>query len=915
MGLFTEEQLQQAYEASKMPFRRAASTPKPAPWKPVSGAVVPAVEGIAEIAVSPFALGQMAGKALALPTEGEAQAQADYTRLFGRPPVDVSPEAIAEAEKPYYHPFEPPVSAVESFLDDITTAPSKLARFLRQLMGAGEPTTFGEQAYEDLFRTLSQVFALRGIGLPGAQTAIGEAGLGTLSSVLGATAAEFDEIPELEALARVVPYLVAPIRALLATPGTRNVGRAVAEAAKQAEVQLGRELTQQELAALQQMIEAEAQQLLRAEELAGAELGVEAARDELAAARMATADIEGFQAIGTAGQTTEEAVRALEAAGTKSQALKILEDNQQAAGAAEVDAIKKRLKLQSLPGQKALPTEKTAQQVRKQVQQARTKQAKVFTERYRDWDSKYGQLSGIVDASELGDLLDLGTGIVKDIRASVAQSTSDTVRQALGELADDLASKLASVAEGGGALNVQVSDLRNIQKAINERMKFSVPGDKVRMLEGLNIAVDDLLRSLVGEEGHAELLKLSADYRQFKSVFDNNPVIRPFLADWKSASDALKRINDAGDMTALLKATNPATAELVSKYHLQDILKGTPEQALTALEKMGHVGAGMKAAEYERLLRDLRSAQNVVETRGLIRAADDFAKIASDSKHTFTVRQRALEAVNEIEAQLLQLPEAKGAVKRLQEARRKYAEAQAKFEQVQKRAVSTAVKQDRPTAIKHFLDKEKPTYSMVSKMLDEAQSLGGSAPSLVADAVVDHYLGKAFDNPYKLSQALLDHQEILTKVMPLSSIEQIRALADRMPDIIQKVNAMGPKAIERFTKDLPSMYKGKGIYGWLRRVALEKLTYATKAGLPVTRLIEDILSGNASRMGRAFDAIAQFKIGMPRPILQGYEEEAKPTPTATSRPSQQVRPRTKSTLFSDEQLKAALDASKQALKR
>lgn len=125
---------------------------------------------------------------------------------------------------------------------------------------------------------------------------------------------------------------------------------------------------------------------------------------------------------------------------------------------------------------------------------------------------------------------------------------------------------------------------------------------------------------------------------------------------------------------------------------------------------------------------------------------------------------------------------------------------------------------------------------------------------------------------------------------------------------------MGPQAIERFTRDLPSMYKGKGIYGWLRRVALEKLTYATKASLPVTRLIEDILSGNASRMGRAFDAIAQFKIGMPRPILPGYEE-AKPTPTATSRRSQQVRPRTKSTLFSDEQLKAALKASKRALKR
>jgi len=207
--------------------RRDKKAPKTASepqrdWKPVSGTIVPAVTagtivpavtGVAEAIQLPMTLGRFLGEYQAqAPFQGEAQAQRDYDRMFGRPPVDLSPEAIAEAEKPYYpekpyyHPLEGLTSILEKGLSAVQEAPHALEKFLREQLDVGEPTTGPQRSYEDLVKTISQTFTARGVGLPGAETRLGELGLATLSSLAGSAARELGEIPGVEAVARGAPY-------------------------------------------------------------------------------------------------------------------------------------------------------------------------------------------------------------------------------------------------------------------------------------------------------------------------------------------------------------------------------------------------------------------------------------------------------------------------------------------------------------------------------------------------------------------------------------------------------------------------------------------------------------------------------------------------------------------------------------
>jgi hypothetical protein len=859
--------------------RRDKKAPKTASepqrdWKPVSGTIVPAVTGVAEAIQLPMTLGRFLGEYQAqAPFQGEAQAQRDYDRMFGRPPVDLSPEAIAEAEKPYYHPLEGLTSILEKGLSAVQEAPHALEKFLREQLDVGEPTTGPQRSYEDLVKTISQTFTARGVGLPGAETRLGELGLATLSSLAGSAARELGEIPGVEAVARGAPYLLGPVISYLRNPGSASVAGSIARMTLAAEQELGRALTAEEQALLQNIaLQEEANVALRT------------AQSELAEARMAGTTPEGLMPSTKAGKVVELYADAVTAAGVPTKAGNIFQSSVKEAGESFMQRMRRLFKLEAPSGRQAAPLDKSAARLRQMTQNARKQAVKPLNDRYRSWEYTFINQVGPVEGSALAELHEATTAAINEMRASVPQATTDAMREALGMAANDLQTALQSL--GSNSVEVSVSKLRDIQKAIRERTKFAMPGDKARMLEPIDAMVDSLIGQIVGQEGHQALRQLSSDYRAFKQTFDNQPLVRRILSDQKSASDAFKAINDAEDMAAVIAAAGPDAGKLVSRYHLQDILKLSPTEALERLERMGHVQAGMGADEFNTLLRDLRKGVERVEISGALAAYDEITKTALNREVPLSVRQRALKDAEAMEELLKRTPEGREKVKALQKAREAVQRAEATFEASQARVLKQTQRTKDAGVIEAFLKRENLSADQVSELLAKANALGGDVPRLASDAIVGRYLGPAKGSPTGIAAALREHEAILSQVMPFSSIQEIRTLAERMPEVISTMERIPQRVADDIQKSLPGMYKGKGIIGYFKKAGLQTVIDMARSRLPVQKLIENILSGDASRMARAIRELATATPGAIRAATQAIPQGSEPDAEERTRAGQ-----------------------------
>lgn len=521
-------------------------------------------------------------------------------------------------------------------------------------------------------------------------------------------------------------------------------------------------------------------------------------------------------------------------------------------------AMNQKLNLRDAEGTLSPSLENAHIQAGQGIRKAEASRRKVFNQRYEAWDRVHGGKSAVIPGNQLADLLtDLETA-VREARANATASGNQLAMAAIGELeGSPLVQRLRQVGEGG--LEVSVRELRELEKALQDRLYDTLPGDKARLLYPTLRRVQEMTAEMVGARGAKTLRQLGADYRKFKETFVGNDYIRPFLDPTGAVQPAFRRLQST-EGAAAYRAAGQNTS-LIARDALDTALNrgaATPESVLQMLRDNPWISREL-VTEGKELAQQLTNSQGSISTANAVDLSRRLSGILRDPSLSPTQKKLVQDLLDQVQAAAAETP-AKGAIDRIVRTGAAREAAQTRLSAAQqatkaaeeglkaKQAASARVGED-PTVRLAQAVADATTPQDFLKARDIAKKAGKEAQRAFADATI----AKLFEDidrlsPLEIYQRYMEHKKVLQPLMGSKNLAAFERLAKAEPQITA---ALQSAPVQRFLiNELPgetSRIVSTGFLRSLQKMVIKSLMRSALRGTKVSRQIDTILRGKPDK--------------------------------------------------------------------